>query len=138
MAVALHARASSVRIAAAVGGLVAATLLHVGFDWIARRDAFGSGAAARSWTALLLPAVLLALTPVWSIPRDRTAIASQLSEELPTGAVTEVDRRVLSSFGNRQALYLAKLTRFRFREWSVLNTLHNWQVQLALIRERVA
>lgn len=136
LAVAAHARTTGTKVGAALGSLALAVLLHAGFDWFARGGALGGAASARAWIALLLPLVLVGAVVAMSISRERRAIASQLAAEIATGAVSDEDRRVLSSWSDRQAMYLKLLLRFRVREWSVLTTLHNWQVQLALTRAR--
>jgi protease PrsW len=123
---------------AVLAGLVAGILVEYGYALLAFGGEVGAQSVARSWIALLLPALLVIVVAVTALARERAAIRSELPAERDSGVVTDEDLRVLPSFGARRAAYSRLFFRGDFDAWLALRELHSRQVQLALAKRRAA
>ncbi len=120
-------------------GLVVAIAASVAYRVIAYGAPLaGASAFARTWIALLLPVVLLVLVALYSLTRERRAIAQELVDEEASGVVTAEEQELLTKGINRLSLYLVLIISGRAGEWAALRRIHNQQVQLALLKRRVS
>jgi RsiW-degrading membrane proteinase PrsW (M82 family) len=122
---------------AVLAGLVAGVLVEWGYGLLAF-GSLGSQSVARSWIALLLPAVLVVVVAAAALARERRAIREELPAERDSGVVTDEDLRLLPSFTARRASYARLFFRGDFDAWLALRELHSRQVQLALAKQRAA
>jgi|GEM_PF-678690 len=124
-----------VRAALAVGGLVLAFGLQVGYLALARANGLGgSGSVADKWIALLVPAAVLLILMIVGLRSERAAIATALVDD-PV-AVTPEELRTLTNPHIRRAAYLQRLLAFDHHGWVGLRSLQNRLVQLALTKQR--
>jgi protease PrsW len=122
------------RLGAPILGVVAAIVLHVGYE-AARRVAPDSVAGpARHWFALLLPLALVLAAALWALRRERAAIDDELPEEVESGVVTPDELRILQSLSARRSAYAKAFFSGDFDGWLSLRSLHNRQVQLAFAK----
>ena len=134
----LAARATDAgkRTSAIAGGALAAVVLHVLYNLLARGQAATSAGRALALLGLFLPLVVVAGLVVWSLRQERRIIAEQLPGEGASGLVTAEDMRLLSSFGARRGAYARRVLSGDFDGWTDLKALHNRQVQLAFAKDR--
>jgi hypothetical protein len=137
-AAAIEAKKPIMRTAGPLGGLIAAVLGHLAYDYIAHGNPFSDSAVARKWIGLALPLVAVALITIIALRGENKAIAEELTAEAETGACTPDELKVLQSLFSREALYFKRLFKFDFGGWNMLHSLHNRQVQLALAKRRVS
>jgi hypothetical protein len=137
-ALAIESRKPAMRFAGPLGGLAAAIVAHLAYDFIAEGDPFGDAAVVRKWVGLVLPLLVVAVVAIIALRSENKAIAEELEAEVETGAVTPDELKTLRSMIARELMYLKRLLKFDFSGWSALHSLHNRQVQLALAKRRVA
>ncbi len=120
-----------------IGGLIAASLAHLAYDYIGTGDPFSNAAMVRKWIALCLPLLGVAAVMIIALGGERKAIVEQLEQERDTGAVSDDELRVLQSWLARQALYFGRLFRADIGGYRRLHGLHNRQVKLAMAKRKV-
>jgi len=122
-----------------VAAVAAAVAAHVGFVTLAHGDALGGTAGlVRSYAAMALPVIALAIVIIVALRAERAAIRRQLPAEADTGVVTPDDLALLLDGVARTKAYWQELVRGRLTRWANLRELHNRQVQLALIKDKAA
>lgn len=120
-------------------GLAGAILAHLAYTLLAEGNALGGSAGlVRAWVALLIPVLLVVAIMVVALVRERRAIREELANEGESGAVTEDELAVLSSFGTRRSRYVRALAAGDFDGWLAMREIHNRQVQLALAKSRAS
>jgi hypothetical protein len=137
-AAAIEARAQVMKAVAPIGGYAAAVGAHLAYDYIGRANAFGDGAVARKWIALLLPVLVVIAVSVVALRGEKQAINEELGAEKDTGAVNDDDLAALGSFFKREAMYMKALFTFQIGTWTALHGLHNRQVQLAMAKRKAS
>jgi len=138
-AAAIAARRTVMRGLLPLAGFVVAVSAHASYHVLGKGNALsGTEGLVRSWVALLLPLVVIAVVTVIALGREKRAIAEHLSDEADTGIVTADDLAKLRSLVTREAAYLRVLSKGKFGLWQALRQLHNRQVQLALSKNRLA
>lgn len=133
---AVEARERISAIALPLLGLVVAVVAHVGYEFMRTGASLSAAGVALKWTSLLLPVALLAVAVVYSIVREKRAIAEELADEAGAGVVSAEELALLRSFTSRRSAYLRHLMKGDINGWSTLRELHNRQVQLALTERR--
>ncbi|HEX2030667.1 MAG TPA: PrsW family glutamic-type intramembrane protease [Actinomycetota bacterium] len=118
-------------------GFVGAVVVHILYDLLRTAGAAG-GSTVRSWIALALPLVLVLVAIGMSLRRERRAIDRHMGPEVDAGVTTQEELVLLRSFGARRGAYARAFMRGDFDYWLALRTLHNRQVQLALVNQRAA
>jgi len=114
-----------------VAGLAGALAAHVGYLALSRGGAVGQpGALGRTWLALGLPLLVVALLLVVGLSRERRGIEEALAGEDTTLGAVELR-------GLRRRLgHLRLLVSGRVDLWHAERVRHNRQVQLALLKRR--
>lgn len=120
-----------------VAGFVGAIVVHILYDLL-RSSGFAGGSIVRTWIALALPLVLVLAVIAMSLRRERRAINDHMGAEVDAGVTTQEELALLRSFGARRGAYARAFMRGDFDFWIALRTLHNRQVQLALVNQRAA
>lgn len=134
---ALEASNQLKRVVFPIGGLVAASLAHLAYDYIGTGDPFGNAAMVRKWIALCLPLLGVVAVAIIALGGERKAIVEELEKERESGAVTDEELKVLQSWMSRQALYFGRLFRADIGGYRNLHGLHNRQVKLAMAKRKV-
>jgi hypothetical protein len=123
------------RIALALGGLVVAFLLQLGYLALVHGNSTsGSGAVVQKWIALIVPALVLLILMLLSLRSESAAIAGALAND-PVAATPD-ELRMLRSPHLRRAAYMQRLVSLDTHGWIGLRSLQNRQVQLALTKRR--
>lgn len=136
---ATEARAAVARALLPVAGLAVAIAADAGYVHFAYGNALaGDSGWLRHQAALVLPLILVVVVAFLALRSERRAIREQLPSEIEGGAVDADDIVVLENVARRTAMHLRELARGRVGRWMRLRELHNRQVQLALIKARVA
>jgi RsiW-degrading membrane proteinase PrsW (M82 family) len=134
---AARARTSGAGALWVVAGFVGAIVVHILYDLL-RSARLTGGSIVRTWIALLLPLALVLVAIAISLRRERRAIRDHMGAEVEAGVTTEEELALLWSFGARRGAYIRAFVRGDFDYWIALRSLHNRQVQLALVNQRAA
>jgi RsiW-degrading membrane proteinase PrsW (M82 family) len=100
-------------------------------------NSLGDSGAMRTYIALFIPLVLIALVAGYALAAERGAIGKELDSELQTGAVGAEDLALLKNVVKRQLAYTKAFFSFKLGFFFGLRDLHNLQVQLAFAKARM-
>lgn len=134
-----EARSRGARIAWPLLGLGGATIVNAAFRVLAHGNALGGEMGLyRAWLAVLIPLAVLIAIGIFALRVERRAIHAELTEEVENGEISPAELALLESFWRRQFRYLGLLLRGRLAGCLHLAALHSRQVQLALLKRRMA
>jgi protease PrsW len=120
-------------------GLFSAIGAHAGYLVLGRGNALsGTEGLIRSWAALLLPVLVIAVVIAYALARERSAIRTQLADELHAGTVTSDELSLLGNAIARELTYMKLTAGFKLGALASLKALHNRQVQLAFTKDQAA